>query len=183
MGLRWKLAVSCLTVLLSVAGCTPGPDNMALVSGKELDIKALNGKWVFINYWAEWCKPCLEEIPELNRFAREYRRKARVLGVNYDGLTGQELSVQVDKMAIGFDVLEQDPALALGFERPTVLPATYVLAPDGQLSGVLLGPQTTASLREVIEPSATIGREPSAKIGRKPSATHHESADAGGSQP
>lgn len=170
MRMRWILAVPLLLVCLSMTSCTQAPDSMALVSGKEIDIKALKGKWVFINYWADWCKPCIKEIPELNHFARENGLKVRVLGVNYDGLTGQDLSAQVDKMAIGFDVFEQDPALQLGFERPTVLPATYVLAPDGQLSGVLLGPQTSDSLRAVIEPSVNPGEEPSANPGQEPSA-------------
>jgi len=40
------------------------------------------GQWVVINYWAEWCKPCIKEIPELNGLDR--REGYRVLGANFD---------------------------------------------------------------------------------------------------
>lgn len=125
-----------------------------MVSGKPLSRSDLQGRWVFINYWAEWCKPCVAEIPEINRFAKQEGVRVRVLGVNYDGTVGRELSAQVDKMGIAFDVLVEDPAQRFGFERPQVLPATYVLDEQGRVSQVLLGPQTVASLRAVL-PSAT----------------------------
>ena len=55
-----------------------------------------DGEWLFINYWAEWCKPCIEEIPQLNAFHRGQAGKARVVMVNFDGASGAALQEQAD---------------------------------------------------------------------------------------
>ena len=52
-----------------------------------------DGEWLFINYWAEWCKPCIEEIPQLNALDSTYDQ-VTVLGVNYDGAEGADLAQQ-----------------------------------------------------------------------------------------
>ena len=38
------------------------------LQGEDIAFSSLKGKWVFINYWASWCQPCIDEIAELNRF-------------------------------------------------------------------------------------------------------------------
>lgn len=110
-----------------------------------LSLEDQRGNWVVVNYWAEWCKPCIQEIPELNRLAQE-NSQVKVFGVNYDGLTGEELQTQAEALGIRFDLLQEDPAAQLGVPRPVVLPTTLVLDPEGNLSTTLLGPQTLASL-------------------------------------
>jgi thiol-disulfide isomerase/thioredoxin len=97
-----------------------------------------------VNYWAEWCKPCIKEIPELNDLDR--RDAYRVLGVNFDGATGVELEEQETRLKVAFPTLPTDPADRFGLERPAVLPTTLVIAPGGELHSVLVGPQTAESL-------------------------------------
>lgn len=105
------------------------------------------GQWLLVNYWAEWCKPCIEEIPELAAFARAHADRARVVLVNFDGATGEALAQQAQTLGIPQDLLlASDPAPELGLERPQALPATFVIGPDGRQRSVLLGPQTVASL-------------------------------------
>jgi len=127
------LRMACLTVLVSIAGC-----------GSSDPIDAHRGEWVFINYWAIWCKPCVHEVPELN--ALHARTGYTVLGVNYDGELGEKLAAQLDKLAIEFPTLENDPAQRFGVERPQVLPTTLLISPDGDLHRVLIGPQTADTL-------------------------------------
>ncbi len=107
------------------------------------------GRWVAINYWAEWCTPCLEEIPELNEFAAVNPDNSVVIGVNYDGASGEELERLVNKFGIGFDVIA-DPADRLGYRRPVVLPTTIIIDPRGEVVDTLLGPQTLESLQAAI---------------------------------
>jgi len=108
------------------------------------------GNWAVINYWAEWCKPCITEIPELNSFDQQHPN-IEVLGVNYDGETDEVLAQQIKKLNIQFPVLPQDPATILGIERPQVLPTTVIVNPQGVVVDVLLGPQTEDSLRSAIK--------------------------------
>lgn len=113
----------------------------------NVDPEAMKGRWVLINYWAEWCKPCLEEIPELNAFAEAHPEKVAVLGVNYDGVEGEALSRAIKRFGIDFPVLARDPASAFRFARPEVLPVTFVINPEGIVQQRLVGPQTFADLK------------------------------------
>ena len=111
----------------------------------QLQLEKLQGQWVVINYWAKWCKPCIVEIPELNRLDREFEQ-VTVLGVNYDGTTGEELQQELTELGVTFPTLATDPAAQLGVPRPQVLPTTLVIDPNGKLSETLLGPQTLETL-------------------------------------
>jgi thiol-disulfide isomerase/thioredoxin len=132
----------CLTLLLALAGCGGGGG-----TADPVDLDQLRGQWVVINYWAQWCKPCIREIPELNHLNRQYRH-VTVLGVNYDGATGRELELQLEKLGIEFATLPGDPARQLGVPRPVVLPTTLILDQQGQLHATLVGPQTLESLAQ-----------------------------------
>lgn len=130
-----------LAMVLVLTGC--GDTRHA--SPGELDLERLRGQWVVINYWAQWCKPCIKEIPELNALDQRYPA-VTVLGVNYDGLSGEELQGQAQELGIEFRLLTVDPAPQLGVPRPVVLPTTLILDPQGVLSETLVGPQDLQSL-------------------------------------
>ncbi len=110
-----------------------------------LRLEDYRGQWLVINYWAQWCKPCIAEIPELNRLDSVYDQ-VTVLGVNYDGAIGEELDAQLQELGVNFPTLSEDPAGQLGITRPRVLPTTLVIDPGGALVETLLGPQTLESL-------------------------------------
>jgi thiol-disulfide isomerase/thioredoxin len=130
-----------LAMLLALIGCSDAQD----AAPGTLDLERLRGQWVVINYWAEWCKPCIKEIPELNALDQRYTA-VTVMGVNYDGLSGEELQGQAQALGIEFRLLTSDPAPQLGVARPVVLPTTLILDPQGQLTETLVGPQTLESL-------------------------------------
>lgn len=109
-----------------------------------------DGRWLIVNYWAEWCKPCLEEIPELNAYAAEHADTVQVVLVNYDGVTGTALRDLGEDLGINTDMVEADPSNDLGIEKPQVLPSTFIFDADLKLTHTLLGPQTRASLGNVI---------------------------------
>ena len=103
------------------------------------------------NYWAEWCRPCRIEIPELNHFAQQYPDNVRVLSVNFDGVVGESLSKQVQALGIEFDTLLQDPRVDLAVPASNGLPETIVLNRKGEVQQVLFGPQTLQSLEAILD--------------------------------
>jgi thiol-disulfide isomerase/thioredoxin len=131
---RMAQLTAVLLVALAAPGCTDRGDAIA----------AARGDWLFINYWATWCKPCRREVPELN--ALHERPGYTVLGVNYDGTLGEALADEERDLAITFPTLTSDPARRYQVERPQVLPTTLVITPAGELAQVLVGPQTEDSL-------------------------------------
>ena len=122
------------------------------LEGQTINLAELRGKWVIVNYWASWCKPCWMEIPELNKFHKTYKNKNVVIvGVSFDRFDSEEaLRPIVKKMGIQFPVLTTDPASGLSIRPPSVLPATYVINPKGEVQAELLGLQTEKSLLAAI---------------------------------
>ena len=135
--------VAALAFLL--AGCSS--DSTPLADGTSTKWSHWNGRPIVINYWAEWCAPCRHEIPELNALHRERTETgAVVLGVNYDGITGARLGALIERMQIEFPVLVEDPMDRWGYARPGVLPTTIIVARDGGVRDILVGPQTRDSI-------------------------------------
>jgi len=134
-------------VLVLAFGWLAGCDTLEFeqAEGEPVGWDSLRGQWVLVNYWAEWCKPCLEEIPELNRVDKS--SQITVLGVNFDGIRGQELTDLGDTMGIEFTMLAEDPGSEFGWKTPVALPATFVIDPDGELRETRFGPQTEEELK------------------------------------
>ncbi|MGH8435700.1 MAG: TlpA disulfide reductase family protein [Pseudomonas sp.] len=139
-----RIVIGILAGLL-LAGCAEdlGVDQ----HGRKVAAERLEGQWLVINYWAEWCGPCRTEIPELNTLAEQLKGgPVSVLGVNFDGLQGEELSKASEALGIRFRVLAQDPAMRFKLPRSEALPVTYIVDAQGQLRERLLGEQTSAGL-------------------------------------
>lgn len=117
----------------------------------EASIGKLKGKWVYINYWANWCQPCLEEIAAFNQFYDAYKNKnVAVFGVNYDGLSIHEQIALIKQADLHYPSLTTDPAEALQLGEIRAVPVTFIFNPAGKLHDVRYGKQTMASLSNVL---------------------------------
>lgn len=141
---RFYPAAIVMAVLLLLSGCGQQTSD----TETPFSIADYQGRWLVLNYWAEWCAPCIKEIPELNALNDQHADQLAVVGVNFDRIRGQELTDLSKRMGISFDVLANDPADILRLSRPASLPTTYLFGPDGELKIKLVGPQTTESLLE-----------------------------------
>lgn len=137
-----------LILFFLISGCYQGqPQNVKLVTlaGQVIDMANLKGRPVFLNYWASWCEPCRQEIPELNRFAKTHPN-IWVLGVNYDGVDEQQLTALISGLGIQYPNLKTNPADALGLGDLPGVPVTFIFDSQGKLKKTLYGPQTMAQL-------------------------------------
>ncbi|ASL27317.1 TlpA family protein disulfide reductase [Azotobacter chroococcum] len=144
MGRRVGIVLALVAGLV-LAGCSEdwGVDQ----HGRPVTAEQLEGQWLVINYWAEWCSPCRSEIAQLNVLAEQQQgRGVRVVGVNFDGLQGAELARASEALGIRFGVLAVDPAERLQLPPGEVLPVTYIVDTRGRLRERLLGEQTAAGL-------------------------------------
>lgn len=131
-------------LLLTMCGC--GGAELRFADGTETSYDDWKGRWVLVNYWAEWCAPCRQEIPELNTLFREHTDQVLVVGVNFDGVKDVALTDLIARMAIDFPVLVNDPRDRWQYDRPGVLPTTIVIDPSGNVVRTLVGPQTRSVL-------------------------------------
>ena len=146
--------LACIA-LVGLASCSDDSDRLA--DGTVAPWSEWAGGYVAINYWAEWCVPCRQEIPELNALHREREATGLViLGVNYDGISGESLATLIAEMGIEFPVLVSDPFVRFGYDVPKVLPTTVIIGPDDHVDEILIGPQTRESLLRTTPESARI---------------------------
>lgn len=134
---------------LILAGCS-NDASYPLADGGSHSFKNDQGKLTLINYWAIWCSPCREEIPELNELAEAYADQLTVLAVNFDNEQGETLQAQVEKLGIEFSSLQSYPRALWSLKPVSVLPETLIIDSEGLLLHRLIGPQTLESLSALI---------------------------------
>ncbi|WP_342804466.1 TlpA disulfide reductase family protein [Alteromonas sp. M12] len=121
------------------------------VEGQSYQWQDFEGQYLVVNYFAEWCAPCLKELPELNQFESFAKEQPDVslLAVNFDNLGDPELQELKQKYQIDFRVISGLPENAV-FHKPNSLPTTFIIGPDGALIKQLQGEQNNASLQNII---------------------------------
>ncbi|MBR9907984.1 MAG: TlpA family protein disulfide reductase [Gammaproteobacteria bacterium] len=144
MRCRFLPVILALSVGL-LSACQPASDFQTDDRG-GVAWQQLRGQYVVVNYFAEWCAPCLRELPELNEFHHLYGDQVTLLGVSFDGLNNDELAALKQEYNIEFTLVQNEPVPNLPFPTPNALPATYIVTPEGEVKGPLLGEQTLQSL-------------------------------------
>jgi thiol-disulfide isomerase/thioredoxin len=113
-------------------GATP-PLELADLQGRKHSLADYRGKVVLVNFWATWCVPCREEMPSIERLrASLANRPFAVLGVN---LAEPESRIRkfLDAVPLGFPILLDRDTRTTRAWQAKVLPATYIVGPDGAI--------------------------------------------------
>lgn len=145
--------MSLLVVLAMIAGVMTyqqtQPD-FKTVSGQAHRWQSLEGQWLIVNYFAEWCAPCLREMPELNALAAAPPDDTRIFAVNYDLKSPDALRKMATEYNIQVELIVANEQTTLAVPRPSYLPATYIVGPDGEVRKALMGEVSEAALRDAI---------------------------------
>jgi peroxiredoxin len=124
---------------LETGSPVPGFQLPAL-GGGTADLAAYRGQVVLVNFWATWCPPCVSEMPSLDRLGRTLRGEGLVvLGVSVDA-DEQALRAFVARHDLGFTILRDPGAHTAAAFRVTGYPQTFLIARDGTLVKMVLGP-------------------------------------------
>ena len=174
LGLSMMLVVSCSLFL--IMGFTYGPryaDEVAFpvqmgALGEEapdftffrqadqepMQLSALEGKVVVLNFWATWCAPCLAELPDLNKLQETYGE---------DGVVVLTVSDESREELIAFEAMLPLQTLAAYLPNPQSLappfsemllgrPESYVIDRDGVIRDFAAGARDYAYFEENIKP-------------------------------
>ena len=123
-------------------------NDIEIFNGSDTNLNKLNGNWIVINYWADWCAPCIKEIPELNEFAKE-NNDLLVFTFNFDQLDEDDLKPVAKKFNIEVPSIVTHPRDIWGIQTPPAVPATFFINPDGDLALSLFRPQTKDDLNKI----------------------------------
>lgn len=137
-----------------VAGARDGgaqPEHPTLrvetLDGASWDLARQRGKWVLVNYWATWCGPCLQEMPELSALAA-LRQYVSIIGLAYDDTDPEEIRAFLQQHPVTYPIAQVSVyAPPEHFGVPRTLPTSWLLDPDGKVVRKYSG-QVTARMIE-----------------------------------
>ncbi len=141
----YLLALSLL--LLVSAPLRAAGFSLTDTAGKVHTLSQYKGQWVLVNFWATWCPPCLEEIPDLVDLHENRKNNLVVLGVAMDYRNGEQVRDFADKMLVSYPIILGNRKLAAQIGPVEGLPTTYLYNPQGKL----VAHQVGAITREEVE--------------------------------
>lgn len=127
--------------------------------GKVHTLSGYKGKWVLVNYWATWCPPCLEEIPDLIALHDNKKNNLVVLGVAMDYRNGEQVKDFADSMLMSYPLILGDRKMAAQVGPVEGLPTTYLYNPQGKLVARQMGGITRADVENFIRKSEKTTRK------------------------
>ena len=142
-----KAKIIPLLCMFILFGCQK--NDIDVFNGKDTSLEKLKGQWVIVNYWADWCAPCIKELPELFEFAEE-NNDVLVYVFNFDELDAADLAPLAKRFNLKLPSLISHPREIWGIETPPAVPATFFISPEGVLVESLFRPQTKDSLNSVL---------------------------------
>jgi thiol-disulfide isomerase/thioredoxin len=160
-----RLLVLFMALLMAVpVAAEPVDFTLEDLEGKPVSLSDFRGKWVIVNYWATWCPPCLEEIPDLVQLYEDNRDTLVVLGVDFEEVNTQYLREFVDSHFMTYPIVRSEPLPVTPLGPVLGLPTTYIISPEGERIARQEGPVT----REAIEAYLARKREASGSTASQP---------------
>lgn len=121
------------------------------MKGKTHTQESYQGKWLVVNYWATWCPPCQEEIPDLIAL-HEKRKDIAIVGVALEYKDAKEVRAFVDDNLMSYPIVLGDDKLLQQIGPAEVLPTTYIFNPKGKLAKVRRGLITRQYIEKITGP-------------------------------
>lgn len=155
--LRWLCLPFIITMLVA---CSRESSVYDIVwhdfADKKVKLQMYKGRWIVVNYWATWCKPCIEEMPVLQHYYQRFTPNIMVIGANIehnDGFVSAEAIVQFSKkLNLTFPIVKANIEFnktSLGHVK--ALPMTVIINPQGEITYTHLGMINSVILERYIE--------------------------------
>jgi thiol-disulfide isomerase/thioredoxin len=147
--LKRTLFAALLLLLGLVHAAWAGGWNLKDDHGTHYTLSGLHGKWVLVNFWAPWCPPCLEEIPDLVAMQQQHR-DLQVIGVAVMYGSRKEVTDTVSRLSVSYPIVFGNEDTAGDFGGLDGLPTSFLYTPTGKLVGHHQGILTQSEIEQVI---------------------------------
>jgi thiol-disulfide isomerase/thioredoxin len=132
-------------------GAASAADNFTVTDaeGKSHSLAGYHGKWLIVNFWATWCPPCLEEIPDLVAI-KEARKDVEVIGIAMEFQDAKQVVQFADGMFVNYPIVLGDRKVSESIGRVDGLPTTFIYDPQGKLAERHVGKITRKQIERII---------------------------------
>ena len=149
--MRKQLCRLFLVVTLCLAALAPAVESFTLTDtdGRSHSLAAYRGKWLIVNFWATWCSPCLEEIPDLVAI-KESRKDIEVIGIAMEFQDAQQVVQFADGMFVNYPIVLGDRVISRSIGQVDGLPTTFIYDPQGKLAERHVGKITRKQIERLL---------------------------------
>ena len=114
------------------------------LDGAAVPLESLKGKAILFNFWATWCEPCRDEIPELVELQHEYKDKLTVVGMLVLDPVDAQTKPFVERYKMDYPILDVNDRVDVedAYGPMLGLPTSVLVAPDGRIAARYSGPRT-----------------------------------------
>lgn len=120
------------------------PDfTLKTLDGKEVTLSELQGKKVILNFWATWCPPCRAEMPDMEKFYKEYKDKnVEILAINFttSEKNPEDVKKFIKDFGITFPVLLDEENIVNDIYQPQGIPNSFFIDSKGVAQYHIIGP-------------------------------------------
>ena len=128
--------------------------------GNTHKLEDYKGKVIFLNFWATWCGPCRNEMPEIQKLYEEYSAQGEdaevvVIGVAGPGMGGEgsveEITAFMEENDYTYPVLMDETGEMFDFYGISAFPTTFMIDREGNIYGYVSGQLTEDIMRSIID--------------------------------
>ncbi|MFZ3040343.1 MAG: TlpA disulfide reductase family protein [Thiobacillus sp.] len=139
-----------LLLALMISAAQAADFKVTDTNGKPHSLSGYKGKWVLVNYWATWCPPCLEEIPDLIALHENKKNNLVVIGVAMDYRNAKQVTDFAEGLLVEYPIVLGTPEIVSQIGPVQGLPTTYLFNPEGKMVAQQVGLITRASVESYI---------------------------------
>lgn len=135
---KWMM----LLALITVCSCYQS-NQLADIEWQTFDqtkvrLEDYPARWVVVNYWATWCRPCIREMPVLENYYQRHSSKVMIIGANIehdDGFVSFNQIIEfTQKLNITFPVVKANVHLdKVSLGKIKALPMTVIISPEREI--------------------------------------------------
>ncbi|RCK73487.1 MAG: thioredoxin family protein [Anaerolineae bacterium] len=147
-------AISSQTDVAPQKGFLAPDFSLQTTQGERIQLSALRGKPLILNFWASWCPPCRAEMPALQALQEHYGSDFILLGINASTQDNLPKAYQlISELNLTFPILLDTSGAVVSAYRVFSLPTTFFIDRQGVIREIVIGgPLSEASLRVRLEP-------------------------------